>query len=88
MNTWLASLHNVMRNRVFARFSCVVLTLTIWAHAAAAFAQGRGQPPAPPAAEKSYVLPYVLVVLCIALGLLVVCRSGSRASEPKLENLE
>jgi hypothetical protein len=24
-----------------------------------------------------------LVVLCIALGLLVVCRSGSRADEPK-----
>jgi hypothetical protein len=57
-------------------------------HAAIVFAQGRNQPAPATSSEKSYVLPYVIVVLCIALGLLVVCRSGGRSNEPKVENLE
>jgi hypothetical protein len=66
-----------------------MITLAVWAQAAAVFAQGKGKnQPAAASGEKSYVLPYVIVVLCIALGLLVVCRSGGRSNEPKLDNLE
>jgi hypothetical protein len=39
-------------------------------------------------AGKSYVIPYMVVVLCIALGLVVVCRSGNRSKEPKIDKLE
>lgn len=70
----------VCRFRVPAGVRCALLLLAVWAHAAVAFAQAKT--PAPPP-SKAYVVPYVLVVLCIALGLLVVCRSGSRANEPK-----
>jgi hypothetical protein len=72
-----------------ARSVCAIVMFSVWAHAVAVFAQGKGkaQPPTTPA-EKSYVLSYVIVVLCIALGLLVVCRSGGRSNEPKLDNLE
>jgi hypothetical protein len=69
------------RWRIPATVRCALLVLTVWAQTAAAWAQARGGPPPPP--SKSYVMPYVLVVLCIALGLLVVCRSGSRSNEPK-----
>ena len=34
------------------------------------------------------VIPYVVVVLCVALGLIVVCRSANRSPEVKLEDLE
>jgi hypothetical protein len=72
-----------------ARLFCAMITFAVWAHAAAVFAQGKGKnQPAVATGEKSYVLPYVIVVLCIALGLLVVCRSGGRSNEPKLDDLE
>jgi ABC-type spermidine/putrescine transport system permease subunit II len=74
--------------RLQSHLICAIVTLTVWAHAAAVFAQRRGQPPAETPAEKSYILPYVIVVLCIALGLLVVCRSGGRSNEPKIDDLE
>jgi hypothetical protein len=66
----------------------MLMMLAVWAQAATVFAQRRGpaEEPAPP--EKSYILPYVVVVLCVALGLMVVCRSGGRSNEPKLEDLE
>lgn len=38
--------------------------------------------PAAPA-EKSYVLPYFVVVLACALGLMLVCRSSHRTTEIK-----
>jgi len=76
--------------RVRARWSCAIITLAVWAHAAAIYAQGKGknQQAATGTGEKSYILSYVIVVLCIALGLLVVCRSGGRSNEPKLDDLE
>jgi hypothetical protein len=74
---------------VSARFFCAIVTMSIWVHAGLVFAQKKGKAdPAAAPGEKSYVLPYVIVVLCIALGLLVVCRSGGRSNEPKLDNLE
>jgi hypothetical protein len=39
----------------------------------------------PPVAEKSYVMPYFLVVLACALGLMLVCRSSHRTTEIKRE---
>ena len=33
--------------------------------------------------SKSYALPYALVVLGVALGLLIVARPSTRADEPK-----
>jgi hypothetical protein len=63
------------------------VTLAIWANTAIGYAQTAGQKAAA-IESKSYVVSYVIVVLAIALGLLVVCRSGSRANEPKLDDLE
>jgi hypothetical protein len=40
-------------------------------------------PSAAQAYEKSYVVPYILVLLACALGLLIVCRSSNRSSEIK-----
>jgi hypothetical protein len=70
--------------RIPPRAVCALMTLAVWADAAAALAQRKkaGEEPAA-AGGKSYVLSYMLIVLCIALGLLVVCRSGGRANEPK-----
>jgi hypothetical protein len=70
----------VRRFRVPAKARCALMMLAVWAHAAVVLAQPKKEEPA---SGKSYVIPYVLVVLCIALGLLVVCRSGSRSDEPK-----
>jgi hypothetical protein len=61
------------------------MTIAVWAHAAVALAQRKKATEPVAAGGKSYVLSYVLVVLCVALGLLVVCRSGGRANEPKQE---
>jgi len=38
--------------------------------------------------QHDVVIPYVVVVLCVALGLVVVCRSANRNPEVKLEDLE
>lgn len=87
MSGWLITLRVA---KLKPRLVCAILTMCVWAHAAAVFAQGKGknQPAATDSGEKSYVLSYMIVVLCVALGLLVVCRSGGRSNEPKLENLE
>ncbi len=50
------------------------------AHAAA--------PMTPVVQEKSYVKSYALVVLGIALGVLVVCRSANRTTEIKYDDDE
>jgi hypothetical protein len=34
------------------------------------------------------VVPYVVVVLCVALGMIVLCRSANRSSDVKLDDLE
>ena len=76
MKSWSSSLH------------CLVMTLAVWAHALLAFAQPPGKTDDAAAGGKSYVISYAAVVLAVALGLLVVCRSGGRSNEPKLEDLE
>jgi hypothetical protein len=71
----------------FSSIYTVVLALACWGSAAVALAQGPGEQPAV-SSGKSYVVSYMVVVLAIALGLLVVCRSGGRSNEPKLEDLD
>jgi hypothetical protein len=39
-----------------------------------------------PAAEKSYVFPYFVVVMGVTLGLIVVCRPGKRSDDPGKPN--
>jgi hypothetical protein len=39
-------------------------------------------------AEKSYVVAYFLIVLCVALGLLAVCRMDRRSKDIQLPDLE
>jgi hypothetical protein len=34
------------------------------------------------------VVPYVIVVLCVALGMVVLCRSANRSSDVKLDDLD
>lgn len=71
--------------RIPPRIICALMTLAVWGHAAVVLAQRSKKAPEAPTGGKSYVLSYALVVLCVALGLLVVCRSGGRANEPKQE---
>jgi hypothetical protein len=66
-------------------FLSMMLTLAFWSHAAVAFAQRKK---AEPEAQKEYVMPYILVILCIALGLLVVCRGGSRSTDVKMPGVD
>jgi hypothetical protein len=35
-------------------------------------------------AEKSYILPYILVGLCMGFGIMVVCRPGNRGDKEKM----
>ncbi|MEX2142839.1 MAG: hypothetical protein WD894_26520 [Pirellulales bacterium] len=74
-------------NSCFVSLRSAVLILAAWASTAIAYAQPPGQQEAA-APSKSYVISYMVVVLAVALGLLVVCRSGGRSNEPKLEDLE
>jgi hypothetical protein len=39
---------------------------------------------APPADKGSWVLSYALVILAVALGLMAVCRPGSRTKDVKI----
>ncbi len=39
-------------------------------------------------AEKSYILPYILVGLCMAFGIMVVCRPGKRSDKEKMSAKE
>ena len=74
MKSWLNFVH------------VTIITLAWWTNATVASAQAPGEPA--PSSGKSYVVSYMVVVLAIALGLLVVCRSGGRSNEPKLEDLD
>ncbi len=64
-----------------------LMTLATWAQTAIVSAQAPGQEPAA-SSGKSYVVSYMVVVLAVALGLLVVCRSGGRSNEPTLDDLD
>ena len=54
--------------------------LLVWLLAAPALVPDAEECPAAPA-EKGYVLCYAVVVLAVALGLMLVCRSTNRTKE-------
>ena len=63
--------------------NCVrlLIGLLVWLLAApVVWAQAPQNGPAAPA-EKGYALCYAVVVLAVALGLMLVCRSTNRAKE-------
>ena len=64
--------------------ACVCLALAIWLVSAPAVQAA--PPPVVVVPEKGYVKEYALVVLGIALGLLIVCRSAHRTTEIKYED--
>jgi hypothetical protein len=58
----------------------VVATVWLWSmNSGLAFAKKRAEVVEKP--EKSYVLPYALVFLCIGLGVMFICRPSSRLDE-------
>jgi hypothetical protein len=64
----------------------IALLLTLWlAGAGEAWAKGRKAPQAEEKGPtgKGYVVPYGIVMMAVALGLITVCRQGRRADEPK-----
>lgn len=74
----MATLH-----RMLASIRILLLVLAAWAgQVAIAVAETR---PGPEQADsgKSWVMPYAIVLLAIALGLIVVCRSSNRTTELK-----
>jgi hypothetical protein len=76
---------NLSARRIWHWVLSTILTLAFWSHAAVAFAQRKkGEPEE----QKEYVMPYILVILCIALGLLVVCRGGSRSKDVKMPGVD
>jgi len=57
--------------------------ITVWLLAAPSlWAQG-GQPAPAAPPEKGYTLCYIVVILAVALGLMLVCRSSNRSAEIK-----
>ncbi len=64
---------------------------TVWCWlgtAGVALAKKSAAPKAPEVAEKEYVLPYALVMMLVALGMIVVCRASSRGTQPKTDEEE
>jgi hypothetical protein len=47
----------------------------------ATMALAASTPGAPVDSGKSYVIPYFLVILAMALGLIIVCRSSNRSTD-------
>jgi hypothetical protein len=70
-------------HRLLASIRILLLVLAAWA-GQVAIAVAETRPGADqPDTGKSYVMPYAIVLLAIALGLIVVCRSSNRSSESK-----
>jgi hypothetical protein len=72
------------RSIVFVARRCLwLLGLTVWAAPQAAWAQAQ-----PPAQGHSDVMAYMLIVFCVALGMIILLRSAGRTSEVRLEDLD
>jgi hypothetical protein len=74
------SVYRMARVAFFALAGWLTLQAVVWAQ--------------PPGAKKeepqggSYVMSYGLVILCIALGMLFVCRSSHRRERARPENYD
>jgi hypothetical protein len=69
----------------FFRVASVITLVWIASIPEIAFAQAA---PAPTGPLHSDAMPYLLIVFCLALGLIVVCRSANRSPEIRLEDLD
>lgn len=64
-----------------ARFTIAMHVVLCWlVLAGPALAAKKKAVEAPP--EKSYVMPYGVVIMLLALGILIICRPDRRAAEP------
>ena len=73
------------RQAALLSYRLLVLATSWWLTAGLAWAQNDLQTGG---ATKSYVLPYLMVILVVALGLLIVLRSSGRASDVKVTKEE
>ncbi len=72
------------RSIVFVARSCLwLLGLTLWETPQAAWAQAQ-----PAAQGHSDVMAYMLIVFCVALGMIILLRSAGRSAEVRLEDLD
>ena len=71
---------NILKPAIYLRLAA---SLLFWLLAAPIVWAQAPQPTAAAPAEKGYVLCYMVVVLAVALGLMLVCRSSNRTTEIK-----
>jgi hypothetical protein len=71
--TFIARTLALLRDLLLAILAWSLTTLPLMAAAPQGTPAGEG--------GKSWVVPYTLVVLAIALGLIIVCRSANRSKE-------
>jgi fatty acid desaturase len=69
-----------LRKLMWLRFA--IVAVLAWS-LTATLAVAATAPGGPGGGDKSYVIPYMLVILAMALGLMIVCRSSNRSSELK-----
>lgn len=72
------------RWRAGARRLAVGLALALAACDLGTAWAAKAAPAAPQPEVKSYLLPYGLVGLCIALGVMAICRPNSRSDKPRV----
>jgi hypothetical protein len=65
-----------------------LVTLGAWSVLAGAAWAASKKKAVEAAPEKSYVIPYFLVLLSMGLGIMILCRPGKRASEPFKKDAE
>lgn len=71
------------------KLNCSILAIFCWASAyGVAFAAEGGESGGGSYGASVWVLPYALVILCIGLGMFVVCRSARRKDRAKPESYE
>ena len=66
---------------------CAIFAAAVWTLCAAGFLAQPHNPGAPTATESSssWVMAYMLVIMIIALGMIVVCKSSGRRDRAKPE---
>jgi hypothetical protein len=86
--------NKIKRNFIMKRFWQLLRagcwrTSLLWgclaAFATDAWAKGEATKDSGDSGSRDWILPYIIVVLCIALGMLVVCKSSGRRDRAKPE---
>ncbi len=69
--------------RAYRAFLVVLLVVAMLITAPSAMAQrGKKKQEVDTEAKKSYVLPYFIVMMLVGVGVMTVCRPGSRKDRP------